>query len=359
MFRKFGPALPQTGLIAALFQNDPERQNYVRKFYSLCALKLEYEHRRAHHYYSPGSRILVQVYPFKNGVGYSAENSYGVDLKSGEWQRLAIDLASGLGDGPLRIDLASQPAVIDVAAITVRKRINDDVFWRANGSPEIASLSVAGTMSLLEGSGNTEFCRFLSVGNDPQLFLPTLGPDQLNQPLCLELWVRVHVEVSSLLAILKGGYDIVSATRSRIMQLDAEISNCQQAVAERQMAYRKLQGELYVSKTDLKHVRSELEQSRASLAACEAKYQDLEHQRCDLESRHRDLETRHRDLERQHRDLERQHRDLERQHRGLENHRSNLENKCRLQDEALQKLFASHSWRLTAPLRSIMSRLKS
>ena len=124
VFRKFGPALPQTGLIAALFQNDPERQNYVRKFYALCALKLEYEHDRAHHhYYSPSSRILVQVYPFKNGVGYSAENSYGVDLKSGEWQRLAIDLASGLGDGPLRIDLASQPAVIDVAAITVVSKV--------------------------------------------------------------------------------------------------------------------------------------------------------------------------------------------------------------------------------------------
>src|SRR5205814_1693928 len=127
-------------------------------------LKLEYEHARTHRYYAPASRVLIQVYPFFE-AGYSAENVYTADVKPAQWQRITIDLASGIGNGPLRIDLAEAPAIIDLAGIRIRKAVNNEILWSAEGLSETASLAVGGTMTRFEASNKTAFCRFLSFGS--------------------------------------------------------------------------------------------------------------------------------------------------------------------------------------------------
>jgi hypothetical protein len=303
VFRKPGGNIADNGLFAALFEGPQEYKDHIRKFYATCALTLAYEQESANRLSSPVRRILAEVYPYAEG--YSAATCVGKDFASEKWERFSIELPNGLGNGPLRIDPADQPAVIDISSVALRKPLNGEILWIANGCSEITSLlRVGGTLTSLKRNTSQEFCRFVSFGVDPQLFLPALDATHFDQPLLVEVWLRVHTSVGSVLRLLreadqqsaaiepqdKSERDSIAAQRDEaIRQRDTALrdrdSIAQQhelLVAEGErwgrerealsLAQRKTQSELYVTKADLTTAQAELKE----LDKCRLKCEELE-----------------------------------------------------------------------------------
>jgi predicted nucleic acid-binding Zn-ribbon protein len=382
VFRKPGPILSGDGFLRSLFEADRDRRDHIRRFYSLCALKLEYEYARTHLAYAPISRALVHVYPFLE-AGYSAETVYTADFKPGQWQHITIDLASGIGNGPLRIDLAEQPAIIDLAGIRIRKAASNEVLWSAQGLSETASLALGGTMTRFEIPDRAEFCCFLSFGSDPQLFLPYLDANQFDQPLQLDIWVRLHVEISSLMPRIRRLADSDALKGEERLHHYEELQSKYEALAHTHEDLQRAHQDLQKAHEDLRSTEQDLNKTYENL---QAKYRELAANREALANEHAALRNEHTALrneyaalENQHAALGSEHASLRDQHAALADESAVLKKECAaLQkdhgalekkyeavkrnyteiEQTLQGVLASHSWRITAPLRNVMLHLR-
>ena len=343
VFRKRSEtAASPSDILSSLFHESHPYQRHLKKFYALSALELQNEHQAAA---AITQGVGVQIFPV-TAAGYSPDICYRKVFPAGGWQKLSIELAAGLGDGALRLDLAQQPCILDVASITLRKAALQEVIWSVVGSG-IATLRVEGDMSVFESAPAKEFCRFLCSGNDPQLYLAPFAGENLDQPLLLEIWLRALVDIASLLQLLKAqsldqrpalepepGPDLDSylresaECRAALDELRADYHNLlKQHEANTQeksllaTSYRKSQSDLYVAKTDLSHAKSALEEARDELSQSRERADtsatavaELVHARNIEALRARDLEA------------------------------------------SLQKILSSRSWRVTAPLRGFKHR---
>ncbi len=377
VFRRPGTPLP-AGMLSALFQSSPEEQEHIRHFYSLCASKLNCD---SNGHSSPTSKIRAQVYPFGSD-GYSPERCHNADFDAGLWQHLVFELSSGLGNGPLRIDLTSQPALIDIAAITIRKAVNQEILWTAAGPAAIEPLELQGTMKRFEDSNEAEFSRFISFGSDPQLLLPALDPERFDQPLLLEVWVRVQTEISSLLPLLeapRAAADLekkllhtqatverlsetnlkLSAERDRLIrdgealtqERKASIEERQTLIQERETLIqerdsasterdllvtenRKLQRELYVCRTDLARRNEDNQRLQAEVSEWQEKLDTLEETlRVSEAELHQQLALSRDDV-------------------------ASAAERCQRLESTLNSVLTSRSWRITAPFRDFMLRIR-
>ncbi len=385
VFRKPDGSLATPDRLSSLFHADPQERDHIKKFYSLCALKLEHDYYRTYQAGSNGSQILgAQFFP-RVADRYSPEVRYDAAFPSGGWQKICVELSNGLGEGPLRVDLAQQPCILDIAGITLRKAMRNEPLWAAVGS-EIASLQIGGDMSLFEEPTGKDFCRFLSTGNDPQLYLALLSGDNLDQPLYLEVWIRAIVEPSSLLQILKlrchdqgEEFDSKAPRKSEAVadpkpadpmpSIDPglkALSECSAALQDLQavhaqlleqhetvtqektflnQSYRKLQGDLYVAKSDLLSMRNDLVAAQNDLQAVKL---DLETARVGLKAAKTDINASRIESQKKMEEASAQSAELV--------HARNVEaEKCRQLEKTMQAIFTSRSWRVTAPLRKFRS----
>jgi len=311
VLRKAGCKCPDNSLFAALFDGPTGYKEHIRKFYAIAALALAHERASANSISSANDRIGARVYPFLDG--YSEESSIGHDLAAEKWERCTVELPSGAGNGPLRIDPAEQPAVLDVSAVALRRPLDGEILWSANGCSEIAALEIGGTLTRLGTNKSREFCRFISFGSDPQFFLPRLDRERFDQPLVLEMWLRVQTNVASVLRLLREAEEehSVQAERDALMgerdslaveleasraardaatsELDAIAQERDLLQAEREkwnseresmsIAHRKVHSELYVTRIDLSTAKMDLAAALSelkSLGECRAKCQELE-----------------------------------------------------------------------------------
>jgi hypothetical protein len=304
-------------LLNALFHSSEGYQEHIRRFYSLSALRLEHEYNLRFQRRPSEGKVLTQIYPFGT-QGYSAERVYNVNVEAGKWQRLKVDLCSGLGTGPLRIDFVEQPAVIDIAGIAIRKCPNDEVIWRADGSEELTVLDGLHDMSRVPISNTEQFCRFIAWSSDPQFLLPVIE-EAAEYPVYLDAWVRFETDPSSWLTILRNAL-AAAAEEKPVTPAPKELEDLAALSAERDsliVAHRRLQGELYVAKTDLKHSQI-----------------DLEHAQMNIEQLRKEVEQ------------------------LLSNKVEELEQANRELQEKINGVLASRSWRLTEPLRAVAMRLR-
>jgi hypothetical protein len=350
---KPGPSTKGRDMLEVLFDSCSKHKEHIRTFYSLCALKLENQH-----YYKNSARVPVQVFPY-GPDGYSADTVITGDLISEYWQQVAIDLSPGIGNGPLRLDPADRPGLIDIASIVLRNQSGDEIFWHASPS-DIALLSTGGTVMRLKGAENAEYCRFLSFGPDPQLFMPSVDEEHTHEPAVLEIRLRIQTGFSSLVSILteadrclaatagmeaslplqvpaaehdlvKQERDALMAERDRVHQgrdallaerdrlnrdLDASLAErarLTQEVDSMVAMVRKKQGDLYIANTDLKR-RSTIEQESRS------RLDDLNGQLEATQSRLIDSQFKVTELE-----------------------------------QVLTNVLTSRSWRITAPIRDLIA----
>ncbi len=293
VFRKPTAEPVPPDILSSLFHGEAAAQQHLRKFYSLCALKLEHENYAVRQAISAEPLALTaQVFP-KIGEEYSLQFCYRSSFQSGQWQRISVELSAGIGDGVVRVDLTEQPCIIDIAGIALRRAVDGEVVWQVK-ELEIASLQVDGDMSLLAAAAPGKFCRFLSKGNDPQLYLPAFTAEERDQPLYLDIWVRAITETGTLLRTLTShlqdlaGQFAVSQANAQpnSTALDDAVSECnaaldrsraaydtllkenEQLIGEQRLleqSYRKLQGDLYVAKVDLQNQAAEYAAERSDL----------------------------------------------------------------------------------------------
>jgi hypothetical protein len=384
VFRKPGSKLPDNGLFEGLFNGSPKYQDHIRKFYASAALTLAYEHDCANQVAADPGRVLTQVYPFIDG--YSAESSVGQEVGSGKWERVSIELPNGLGNGPLRIDPAEQPAVIDLSALALRRPLDGEILWSANRYADLSLLQVGGTLSPLSPVVNQEFCRYVSFGADPQLFLPKLDATQFDQPLVLEIWIRVQTSVDSVLRLLreademniqmKAAQDLppaflpVDQTNSpaadghtpeewnAITARQISLTNERDAAqSERDEAVRQRDAVLH-ERTEALRQRDAALRERASIAQehqlLAAEREKWNSERESLSIAHRKL---HSDLYVTRTDLATAKADLAAAHAEL-NNLGECRLKCAELERILREVVTSYSWRVTAPVRGAMEYLR-
>lgn len=348
--------------LSRLFEAEPAYQSHLKKFYALSATNLEYRHQRDHSGHQGQAGLVdAQIFP-KVGGEYSLSYCIGASFPTGKWHKVRVEISAGMEGGSLRADLAQKPGLIDVAGITLRKAVQDEVIWKVVGS-EAATLPVGGDMRFLGASPDRAFARFLSVGNDPQLFLPE-SPEGLDEPLYLQLWVRVITEPGEIINQLarinrdelqelgtastaisespeRSSDKSPEASRKEPDKLVFQIEKLKEdnallleklEAAGKELEASKtwsqqIQRELYVARTDLRIAREECQAAQGRLedhsGAVQAKLDEME-KALGLEQMKYDEVVHARNI-------------------GAE--------RSKLLNDTLQQMTNSRSWRITAPLR--------
>lgn len=387
VFRKPGRAASGEGLLGILFGNSDEMKAHLRRFYVLCAAELEYNWKANNRLgVHRGEVARLQVF-LPSDVGYREEDSHAVEVSTGSWQRVDIELISGLR-GSLRLDLTDCPAVIEVAGLTIRTLVNDDLVWTASGS-DCCSFLLAGTIVRLGSSEAGNACRFFSFGTDPQLILPDLNSDSFDQPLRLQIWLRVCAEFSALVPLLdakSGGAENVEP-HEEVHALQQETETAQMpaglfedrqqhgngALADYGQVERQLQSvaaeheallvehskarkQVFLFKTEAKQARRELENIRSELMQVRVSYDACRTERAELEKAIKDLRNNLAERElsmEQLKDAAAAERNAMMQR--FERATADAETARR----EIHQLVTSRSMRITAPIRAIGRLLKS
>jgi hypothetical protein len=397
VFQKPGLSTRGEGLLGILFGDSDEMKTHLRRFYALCATELECRWKANNRLGGYQNTARLQVFlPSDNG--YREDDSHSIEVTMGEWQRVDIDLISGL-KGSLRLDLTDCPAVIEVAGLTIRALVNDDILWAASGS-DFCSYSLGGTIAPLGLSENGNACRFFSFGTDPQLILPDLRLDKLDQPLRLQVWLRVRPEFSAVVALLGAGADgsmnaeeVESTPHTGVAALKPEpvttgaergaapakqttddganiagevarvIQERESLAAEHEellAEHSKARTQIFLFKTEAKQARKALESTRSELMQVRVSYDACRTERLELENAVQSLRSvlaeREVSIERMHAALAEKGAALAEKDAALAEKDAALAEK----DAAIQRLEAAvhqlsscRSMRVTAPMRAI------
>jgi SAM-dependent methyltransferase len=281
-------------------------------------------HRHAANELVQRTAQVIQIYhPLCEG--YLEEKSQNVPIRINEWQHVTIELPLGLQHGPLRIDLSNCPALIDLRGITIRSAFDHQILWTANGS-DLRTMTAGGTLTQLGPELSNGACRFFSYGFDPQLYLPRLDSEVFDQPVSLEIWVRLQTDLADLLSVLQNG-------NGESAKLLAEKDQALQQFPD-------LTAQMDGLRTERDQLLKEIDKKQTQLyllgdCAAEAKK----------------TEAAYGELERKHTALEKSYGELSKELSKSSEERDGLQ-------LTLAEVLSSRSWRLTAPLRRAMSLLE-
>lgn len=179
--------------LATLFHAPREQQERIRRYYSLCAERLELAARLGASGAADAGCSLFQVFRSQAGE-YETTPELSHIISPGSWINLHLDLPHGLGDKPLRLDVANRPAVIEIATLSLRKT-DGGVVWTWNPKDVTDSLAVSGTAARMPAP---DLCRVLALGATPHVFLPEFRGAAFEQPLALEIRLRVDLDLSAV-----------------------------------------------------------------------------------------------------------------------------------------------------------------
>ena len=211
-----------------VFSCSPAEQDFLRHYYASQAHLLEYLCSRGA---ASASGQTFRVFPCLNG-GYREESSVGTWITIGEWQHVRLELPQGSGDGPIRVDPAHRPAVIEFAGAQLL-RAADGAVLRSWTNTDVRQWRPAADLVLLPGDEPT---RLLSTGNDPQLLLPEMDSTITDQPLIFEARVRVEEDLSAVVPVLSAQLPAteasLAASAAAVAELEAKLAESAATVAE-------------------------------------------------------------------------------------------------------------------------------
>jgi len=186
-----------------LFHSSKENKERIRRYYCLCAERLEMEHTLGLSRASDAGHSLIQVVSSRGGR-YKPEERVSQIIEPGKWTNVFIRLPDGPGDRALRIDPASRTGIIDINSIQLRK-VGGRTVWSWNAEESSEGFRVEGTAYRMP---STDSLRILSFGNSPQIFLPELANVQPNEPLELEIRLRIDIELSAVQDVAQKAADL-------------------------------------------------------------------------------------------------------------------------------------------------------
>jgi len=163
--------------LAALFGAASEPQS-IRDYYVLCATGLNEANRSQ----EDGSTVCQVYWPHPSD--HSGEQSVVVEMPRGEWTSVKVEVPSQ--PGRLRLDPANCASLIEISEIVVESSSTGRTLYRLDVG--IDDIVCAGTALRMPDKGNLVV---LSYGEDPQIYLPTLGPTEPGSSLRLKCQLRV------------------------------------------------------------------------------------------------------------------------------------------------------------------------
>ncbi len=180
--------------LASLFRAPRDQQERIRRYYFLCAERLELAAKLGASGAEDAGCSLFQVFRSEAG-NYQTSPELSHVLSPGAWVNLHLHLPHGAGDRPLCINVANRPAVVDIATLCLRKADGHPA-WTWNPKDETDALRMEGSAARMPGS---DFLRVLSTGSTPRVFLPEFRGTAFHQPLDLEIRLRVDLELRAVL----------------------------------------------------------------------------------------------------------------------------------------------------------------
>lgn len=154
--------------------------------------------------------VLLQVFPFVR-EGYSAEVAHSTQVRTGAPVEIRFEL--GELHGPLRLDLADCPAVVNIERLSLCDESSSDPIWTAETPESLAHLELQAETTRLPGM---ESYRVFCHGFDSQIRLP-----HIQTAGCVTLHLRVNI--SSNLAELAGLVADNNRTAPRPLQLQLSL----------------------------------------------------------------------------------------------------------------------------------------
>jgi hypothetical protein len=186
-----------------LFSSTKDNQERIRRYYCLCAERLEMEQTLGLSRASDAGHSLIQVVCARGGR-YKPEERLSQIIEPGKWTSVFIRLPDGAGDRPMRIDPASRTGIIDINSILLRK-VGGRTVWSWSPEESADGFRVEGTAYRMPSA---ETFRILSFGNSPQIFLPELPNVPVGEPLELELRLRIDIELSAVQDVAQKAADL-------------------------------------------------------------------------------------------------------------------------------------------------------
>jgi hypothetical protein len=341
VFENPGRTDARPDFLEALFGTETTKQEHIRRLYFLSALQLEWKHAiEGGALQSQDRDQVLQVYR-PGPEGYREQESEKVRVARNDWQHVSVELQSGLRHGTVRIDPCDGPALIEVRGISLSSAIDRQVLWAA-GNAEVSSLATGGTLVCLNGQLENGASRFFSYGADPQLYLPALDTKVFDQPVVLEIWIRLQTDLSGLLSIMERPVTIdrtaeVAELQSQIeavrTELEAERGRLQQVLFDRENDQRQFEQQ-----------RVEYEDAKRQFEHNTREYEDeqlqFEQQRVEYENAKRQLERNTREYENERLRFDQQRRGLEKELQQLEGEKITASENlaiCKLQLESLSR----------------------
>ena len=131
---------------------------------------------------SSQDRVCLKVYAYGR-QGHEESQSVSAFLPAGLWHQVTLELPNGSGRGPIRIDPADVPAIIDITEIQVRRAHDGKVLWQTRE----AGFDVLGVNSEVQVLSRKDHFLCAARALDPQILLPEIPDTVLGEPLLVDL----------------------------------------------------------------------------------------------------------------------------------------------------------------------------
>src|SRR5688572_11180235 len=184
------PASPLTGFLDQLLSPPDEHSAELANYYTGQALAMQ--EKIAQHWRdgtirdTPFARqTVIQVFYTSDG-SHREENSIYARVGHQGWKDVRIELPAGAGAAPLRIDFVSALTTIEIVAIRLLK--GAAICFVAPDHVGFEAIKTGGDVERLPEATSL---RLRVTGVDPQLYLPAVDLPQGNEPLLLEMRLRV------------------------------------------------------------------------------------------------------------------------------------------------------------------------
>ena len=146
-------------------------------------------------------------------------------VEAGQWNRLTFNLPTGTGGGPLRIDPADCPCVIELDRISIIEVESGNVLWSAEDPAALRGLAYSGSTALLD---QEERCLLFSYGDDPQLQLPPVSDE--GKPVSVTISLRLDRTLEAVVEALNSHAELlnmVGAAQSEVVDLRGNVNSAQ------------------------------------------------------------------------------------------------------------------------------------
>jgi hypothetical protein len=184
------PATPLPGFLEDLLAPPNESSSALARYYTEHANAMQ--EKIAGHWRDGSIRrtpfaqqTIIQVFHSNDGT-HSEKNSVYARIGHEAWKEIRIQLPTGAGAAPLRIDFVSALTTIEISSIRITT--GNETCFAARDDSGFEAIRIAGDAERLAGPA----FRFRVTGIDPQLYLPAIATPG-DQPLFVNMRLRVLI----------------------------------------------------------------------------------------------------------------------------------------------------------------------